>query len=546
MLYYVNFDIDSNTFLPNDVNNPMGWLDFVNGPAGTYYCRGIRDDSTRVLYLADKILLPWSLSAFGAWRMNVLTITGTIAAFSNSWSLSGGIVSATNIIIQGAGSVRSYNFYDVHFIVDQQIIISSTLGNAINIYFKGCIARCDSIDVDGSTPQTILNGLNFRDSMLEVNSNVNRGNEFRNSVFNRPLSAWSSVSSIVNCQFSWIPPTWPLWSAVKDSWKYSDLGTGITITATGSFTNYEFDLFGNLRSTAAGIGAFYFDVSNYRLFLVQRINRHVIKRLDSNVAPAIFDGEYYGIYGEAGRLRFPSSVTTDGANIFVCDYKNNKVIRFDKQLNFIYSYDTALTMNDRPYLIYYDSATTDLYVLRVTANFWDMKLERLGYDNDGFTSKKVSDYLGKMINGLMPTAICRGFNSNEFLVCGLGNDIYKTTETVNSFSSFTNQSITGQDSVRYFGMIKHSNGYIYLNTGSQLIKVDSTFENVGDSDIIAKAISGLKETINSKLLIYNNDLLTILRYDVNLNFVEEVFKHSGSAIAVDAFDIVDFIEIDLM
>jgi hypothetical protein len=528
----------------------MGWLDFVNGPAGTYYCRGMKDDPTRILYLADKILLPWSLSAFGSWRMNVLTITGTTAQYSNSWSMTGGIVSVNGIVIQGAGAVRNYSFYDTHFIVSNQIIISSTLGNAVNTYFKGCIVRCDSIDVDLSTPSTVLNGLNLRDSILIVDSNINRGNEFRNSVLNRPMSAWSSVSSIVSCQFNWIPPTWPLWNAVKDSWKYSILSQGtsspIVISATGSFSGYEYDLFGNLRSTAAGIGAFFFDVSNYRLYLVQGINRHIIKRLDSNVAPAVFDGEFYGIYGEAGRLNFPSSVTTDGSNIFLCDYKNSRVIRFDKTLNFIYEYNTSLTMNDQPFLIYYDSITTDLYVLRVTESLWNMKLERLGFDNNGFTSKKISGFLGKMTDGLMPTAMCRGFASGEFLVCGLGNDIYKTVESPITFSSFVNQSITGQEPNRYMGMIKHSNGYLYLNSGLQLVKANSSFESLGVSNLIATVTTCLKESLNAKILLYSNHDQSILRYDTNLNFVEEVFKDNGTGIATDSFDVVDLMEIDLV
>jgi len=546
MAYYVNFVADNLPYLPNDPTNPMGWLDFVSAPAGTYYCRGLRDDPTRVLYLADKILLPWSLSAFGPWRMNVLTVSGTAVVYSNTWSLTGGILSASNIILQGAGTVRNYNFYDTNFIVSNQITVSSTLGNAVNMYFKGCIVKCDTIDVDISTPQTVLNGLNLRDSILIVDSNVNRGNEFRNSVLNRPASAWSSVSSIVSCQFDWIPPTWPLWSATKDAWKYSILGVDILITATGSFTNYEYDLFGNLRSTAAGIGAFFFDVSNYRLYLVQCVNRHVIKRLDSNVAPAVFDGEFYGIYGESGRLRFPSSVTTDGNNIFMCDYKNSRVIRFDKELNFIYEYNTSITMSDKPYLIYYDSSSTDLYVLRITESLWNMKLERLGFDNDGFTSKKISDFLGKMTDGLMPTAICKGFTSNEFLVCGLGNDIYRTLESLSTFTAFENQAIVGQSPRRYMGMIKHSNGYFYLNDGLQLIKVNSSFENVGDSDEIATAITHLKESVDAKLLTYNNKNKSVLRYDADLNFVETVFSDSSDSIATDAFDIVDFIEIDLV
>lgn len=543
MSFYVNFSIDNNpTYQADDPSQPMGWFDFVSASANTYYCRGIRDDAARILYLADKHLKPWSLSAYGPWRFNAQTLTGTVSSLSNNWSLSGGIVSANNMIIQGAGAARTYNFYNVHFILSNNLTISSILGNAINIYFKGSILRCDSINVDGSTPISILDDINFRDSIVIVNSNTNRGNDFVNSVFNRPLSAWNNAS-IIDCQFNFIPPTWPMWNAIKDAWKYSDLGVNISISATGDFTDYEQGLFGNLRSTAAGIGAFFFDVNNYRLLLVQKVDRHVIKRLDSNIAPAIFDGQYYGIYKESGRLKYPQGVATDGTKIFLCDYKNSQIICFDKELNFIYSH--TMTVNDgKPYLALCDQG--NLYVLRVIANFWNMKLEKLQIFDDRLESSKISGLLGKMKNGLMPTGLCKGFFSSEFYVSGLGDDIFKTLETISTFTAFSHQYITGADPIRYTGIIKHSNGYVYLNNGEQLIKIDSAFENIGDSNFISKVVYGLKEVKDETIMTYNVDDQSILRYNANMNFVEQVFKGSTDDIASDAYDVVDFIEVNLV
>jgi hypothetical protein len=451
-------------------------------------------------------------------------------------------VSANNIIIQGAGAVRTYNFYNVHFILSNALTISSIFGNAVNIYLKGSILRCDTINVDGSTSTSILDGLNFRDSIVIVNSNTNKGNEFTNSVFNRPLSAWNNASFITVCQFNFIPPSWPMWNAIKDAWKYSDLGMNISITATGDFAGYEQGLFGNLRSTIAGIGAFFIDVDNYRLLLVQKVNRHVVKRLDSNIAPAIFDGQYYGIYKESGRLKYPQGVATDGTKIFLCDYKNNQIICFDKELNYVYNYSMSVS-DGRPYLVCYYQGS--LYVLRVIANFWNMKLEKLQIFDDRLESKKLSGLLGKMKNGLMPTGLCKGFSSSEFYVSGIGDDIFKTIETINAFTSLSQQYITGTIPVRYVGIVKHSNGYIYLNNGQQIVKIDTHFENIGDSNFISKTITGLKEVEKQTLITYNADSQSVLRYSADMNFIEQVFKGLADDIANDAYDVVDFVEINL-
>jgi hypothetical protein len=67
-----------------------------------------------------------------------------------------------------------------------------------------------------------------------------------------------------------------------------------------------------------------------------------------------------------------------------------------------------------------------------------------------------------------------------------------------------------------------------INDGLQLIKVNSLFENVGDSNEIVTTIMRLKESVHAKLLTYNNKNQSVLQYDADLNF------------ATDAFDIVDF------
>lgn len=545
MAFYVDFSTASNPgFLPDDPANPMGWAEFVVAGPNVYYCKGEHDENTLLLYVADKEVRAWDLAVFGPWRVNVDVISGVAGPFSNSWLTNGGIVSANDMIIQGAAAQRNYTFYNTHFILANKLIVESSLSSTVNIDFNGCTVRADDLDVAVGTPESVLDDMNFTDSIVEVNTNANRGNEFKNSVFNKPDSAWSTATHI-SCQFNWIPPVWPAWDAIKDLWKYSVLGANITANASGNFTNYETGLFGIVRSITAGIGSFYFDVSNYRIYMTQTVNRHVIKRLDSNINPAVYDGQRYGIYGEIGRLRFPSGVTSNGENIFVCDYKNERIVRLDLALNFIEEYSTSSTI-DKPYLIYYDSTNDDLYVLGITPNFWNCKLERLTINlDDELESVKVSDYLGKFTDGAMPTALCRGFGANEFLVCGLGNDIFVTTEELETFTEFSNQAIFGEDPTRYTGMIHHSDDNLYMNNGEKLLRVNSTFENTGDSDHLSNTMYGLKEVIDAELMFYDADRLTFVKYDTDLNFIEDVFTDSGDTIDLDAKFVVDFLELDL-
>lgn len=547
MAYYVDNTIDNNpTYLPDSTTQPMGWLDFVNGPDTVYYVKGDRDDSSRVLYLANKDVRAWDLVAFGPWRINVQTVTGTVGASSDSWSLRDGVVAADNVIIQGAAAARSYYFYDVHFIVANKLSVSSSvLGVPVNMNFKGCSLRCDSIGVEVGTAEAVLDGLNFVDCSVDVNTNVNRGDQFDHSVFNKPQSSWNNATLTV-CQFDWVTPTWPVWNAIKDSWKYTVLGANISINSSGSFVGYPTGLYGISRTIAAGIGAFFFDASNYRVYVTQSTNRHVIKRLDSNVTPAVYDGQHYGLYEQIGRLKYPTGVAAKGADIFVCDYKNSRVLRLNRALDYISEYDTSSTI-DKPYLIHYDVTTDDLYVLGVTPSRWDCKLERLTINLLGeFESVKVSDYLGKFSNGMMPTGLCRGFGVADFLVCGTDNDLFSTTETTNSFTSFVAQTITGRSARRYMGMIHHSNGDVYLNDGNRLIRVNSTFENCGVSDFISRTIYGLKETISDTIMLYDVENFVVMKYDDNLNFVSAVFSDSGTVIEADAKNIMDFLELDLI
>jgi hypothetical protein len=287
------------------------------------------------------------------------------------------------------------------------------------------------------------------------------------------------------------------------------------------------------------------------LYVTQRTNRHIVKALNSSVTPAIYADYHFGEFGVPGscntHLAFPWGVTVDGlSNVYVCDTKNQRVVKFDSSLNFIAAYSTTFTIGI-PYAIIFDASTNSLYVTGVWGNLW-VRIEKLTID---LTSLIQSGNLHPMKSMYFrPTSICRGFETNSFLISGANINLFETTETVN-FSTFIDRQIYGEVSswpkihstILYNSIIKHSDGNVYVNNGKKIIRVNSSFVNIGDSDVIAKSITGLKEGKLGSILTYAVDTQTVKRYDRNLNFVENVYLNGNYTIETDAYEIIDFAEI---
>lgn len=291
----------------------------------------------------------------------------------------------------------------------------------------------------------------------------------------------------------------------------------------------------------------------YKTYLSQRTNRHAVKRLSSAVAPATYDSLSFGTWGIPGvtnsDLNFPWGVAADASdNIYVCDTNNKRIVKLDSSLAFVAAYDMTNTVGV-PYSILFDSVSGDLYVAGVYGHLY-VRIERI---TTALVQVRLSGNLNPM-NDLWfrPTAICPDFTAGNFIVSGANLDLFITTETT-SFSTFVQQAITGEvtswpdvyTTTKFNGAIKHSNGDLYLNNGRKIIRVDSSYENIGDSNVIAKTITGLKEGQSGTMLTYDADAQKIVRYDADLNFVEDVYEDSGSVIATDAYDVMDFVEIDI-
>jgi hypothetical protein len=305
-----------------------------------------------------------------------------------------------------------------------------------------------------------------------------------------------------------------------------------------------------------------------KIYLTQRTNRHVVKRLDSTATPATYDSAIFGTWGIPGStsstLNFPWGVTRDSSgSIYVCDTENKRIVKLDSSLAYLTSYDTSATVGV-PYSIFYELATNNIYVVGVELIYGAaVRIERL---TTSFVQTLLSSNLGVIKDlSFKPVGICRG-EAGKIWVVGADLDIFETIES-GSFSPFITRSIYREittypelfTTTRYNGIVHHSNGSLYVTNGRKIIRAlisisPAPFVNVGDSDFVSKTIYGLKEGVGGSLLVYCADSSTIynpvrgkhnqkiMRFDDDLNFVDDVYIDSGSAITTDAYEIMDFVE----
>jgi len=275
------------------------------------------------------------------------------------------------------------------------------------------------------------------------------------------------------------------------------------------------------------------------LYFLQQTNRHLVKRFNGESTPAIYDNAYFGEFQSGitdSMLNFPSSITSDLNDIFICDTLNYRILRLNSNLQFISKYDTRNTIGKPNAIMFHNGF---LYVVGIFNNYIRLQKLTINFDNVISSSNLTS------VNGIIGTklSICKGFEVDKIFIIGANVDVYEVNELVNSFSSAIIRHIGFKDEQIYTGSIIHSNGYLYLNSGFNIVKVNSNFENIGVSNKISKVVRCLKEDVDGNLLVYNVDRQSVLKYDSNLNFLSVVFEESGHFIGNDAYEIIDFISI---
>jgi hypothetical protein len=293
-----------------------------------------------------------------------------------------------------------------------------------------------------------------------------------------------------------------------------------------------------------------------KLLLLQNTNRHILK---SFVLPVDGDAVYSSSFGTIGlsgntnsTLNSPWSLAfNSNGYLFICDHNNERIIKLDSEFNFISEYSTSSTIG-KPCAIL---AETDIYMVGINYHIIEndvlymyINIEKI---DENFSSLKFTrDALGiyqrleqrKGEIGYKPISITRGYNVDELLISGVRKKIYSTYEVNNGFSTLTDQTFYGEKPSRFLGMIHHSNGFLYVNTATKIVKFNSSFVKIGSSDYIGRTIYGLKESINGNLLIYKIDNQSLIEYDGNLNLVKEIIKDSGDTIDTDLYDVIDFID----
>jgi hypothetical protein len=275
------------------------------------------------------------------------------------------------------------------------------------------------------------------------------------------------------------------------------------------------------------------------IFISQRTGRQIIKRLNISSGAYRYDAKF-GIWAKKQTLtngfQYPYGITTDGVNIFVCDGQNKRIFKLDLNLQYIAHCDVSNI--GEPYVLHYDLANTEkLYVIGIKDQRF---LTMASILIESFTiEKETANLAGASLNNQIPLNITRGYAIDDFLIAGFGQ-LYKVIEDSYSFTFGgivpINDSVTD---VR--GIVKHTDGFLYLISQSQnkakLIKVNSLYKNVGDSNIISKQCTYLTQGSGSSVLIYDNANLRILRFDTNLNLIEIIYKDAGNTITTDAEDI---------
>jgi hypothetical protein len=273
------------------------------------------------------------------------------------------------------------------------------------------------------------------------------------------------------------------------------------------------------------------------MFVVQRTHRHIVKRFDSTTYPIAYNGAYFGEFQSGltdSMLNFPMALTVDASqNVYVCDTLNSRILKLNFDLQLITKYSTVNTIG-KPYAIMIHN--NFIYVVGIYSDLY-LRIEKF---NNNLVSLINSTNLSDSVIGKQ-LSICKGFSSDTIFIAGASVDIYETTETTN-FSQVIIRQIVGETRKIYTG-IEISSGYLYLNDGTKIIKVNSLFENVGDSNKISKTVRCLRQDTRGNLLVYNVDRQSILSYDVNLNFVAELFINSGPFIGNDAYEIMDITEV---
>lgn len=273
-----------------------------------------------------------------------------------------------------------------------------------------------------------------------------------------------------------------------------------------------------------------------KIYVTQGTNRHVIKRIDSTSKTVDASFGVFGTLGtDNGSLNFPKGICLDSSNnVYIADRYNHRIVKLDSALNFIAVYSVITTIFE-PLLLHFDGANIIIVGNKVN----HLMVGKMNTSGVMAYANAVGTYID------VPMSITPATAANTFAITGVENNLLLTVDdTTSAFSTAVIQNITGQEDIKYTGGRRVGTDF-FLNSGRKIMKVDSTYENNGDSDQISKPTLIIAPGKTSTLLVFDPKDRTILRYNQKMNFNETVFTDTGFAIETDAYDICDIVEADV-
>lgn len=288
-----------------------------------------------------------------------------------------------------------------------------------------------------------------------------------------------------------------------------------------------------------------------KVFLSQRTARHVVKRIDSTTK--LYE-THFGIYGTVKTdntgLNYPFNMAADVAgNVYVCDGKNQRIMKLDKNLVYQSNVDVSAEIGI-PYTIYFDPISGDLYIAGIK-DYLTISIARM---DTALSVSKYNSNISVVGTNEWPMGVSSDFTAGYFLISGLA-DLLKVQETGGGFNTAVTQAIGGEPKVgtdyintgsKFFGHIRHSNGDLYFSTkrvdGSRISRVNSSYDNVGDSNKYSKLGYYISEGAAGDLLVYDNQRNAVQRYGSDLNFKEQVYSDGTPVVATDGKEIYGMLE----
>lgn len=241
--------------------SPFGAMDFIahtniiHSSNHTYMLRGIRDYTDDPMFNNGLILLndprsnnptfkSWNASLYGPWRMRSNKIS-----FNKALLVYNGIVETSDDLIFSDGFA---------FGITRDMFIRA--GGSI----LGCRFEGSTVITYGFGVLQLDKTMSFTDCALNCNMTLYVS---ASSISMNSTACSSGTFGVTgsNNQFNWAPINpFPAWddgattsTAADDvtDWEFASLGSLISITGSGDFSNYPIGLFGETR---AGVGAFHF------------------------------------------------------------------------------------------------------------------------------------------------------------------------------------------------------------------------------------------------------------------------------------------------